>query len=140
MLVAKSSVVTTASAENVWQVWTNVKEWPNWDSDVASCTMQGEFKQGAKATLKPTSGPQVTVEITSCVAHKSFVSTSYLPCWTTLVFDHQIRQVQGDKLKITHHVELKGCLAPLFYCILGRSIQKGLPQALQNLAGRAEKL
>lgn len=139
MFVAKSSVITTASPEAVWKVWADVNNWSSWDPDVKSCEMKEEFKKGAKAILKPTSGPSVNIEIVECIALKSFVSISYLPLWTTLIFEHKMKQVEGG-LKITHRVELQGCAAPLFNYFLGGSIQKGLPGALNNLADRATKV
>lgn len=138
MLIAKSSIVTPASPQSVWKVWSDVKNWSAWDPDVASCEMKGEFQDGAKAILKPSSGPRVNIEIIKCVAFKSFVSKSYLPL-CTLVFEHKMKEIDGGT-KITHCVHLNGFAAPLFYCIIGTSIQQGLPIALRNLAGFAEKM
>ncbi len=139
MLIAKYSVVTSASPEAVWKVWSDVKNWSAWDPDVASCEIKGEFQEGAKAILKPSSGPRVHIEIINCVALESFVSKSFLPFWTSLTFEHKMKET-NEGIKITHRVDLNGLAAPLFYCILGESIRQGLPRALRNLAGFAEKM
>ncbi|MCI0382498.1 MAG: hypothetical protein L0207_05565 [Chlamydiae bacterium] len=139
MLVAKSSTVTSATPESIWKIWTDVKNWSTWDRDVAYCEMNENFQTGAKAVLKPTSGPRVNIEIIECTAMKSFITKGTLFFGTSLIFKHKITQVD-EGLKITHKVELQGCLAPLFYCLLGPSIQQGLPIALQNLAEKAKKI
>lgn len=137
MFVTTESIHTTASPEDIWAVWSDVANWATWDQDVESCQLNGEFQSGATAVLKPRGGPRVNIEIVDCVARKSFVSHSFLPL-TTIVFHHEITpETSGHK--ITHRVEFKGFLAPFFYCVMGRNLVRGLPQALENLARLAEK-
>jgi hypothetical protein len=139
MLVAKSSIETNASSSEIWSVWSDVTNWKAWDADVESSELDGQFQQGATGSLKPVGGPRVTIEVVDCVVNKLFTSKSTLPLGTSLVFEHKIKDADG-KRKITHKVELHGILAPLFYCFLGGSIQRGLPTALRNLAATAETL
>ncbi len=139
MIVMEHSITTPATPYAVWQVWSDVDGWPSWDRDVASCKLSGPFQEGAEAVLKPTSGPKVNIKIINCIVQKSFVTEGSLPCWTSLIFEHELKEVK-DGVEITHRVILKGCLSGLFNWILGKSIREGLPVALKQLAGRAEKI
>ncbi|MEL7427607.1 MAG: polyketide cyclase, partial [Bacteroidota bacterium] len=37
------SLPTTASAEQIWQVWTDVPNWKNWDTGLQDATLEGDF-------------------------------------------------------------------------------------------------
>ena len=138
MFIAESSITTALPPDAIWKVWADVNNWSKWDKDVESCQMDDTFGIGAKAVLKPRGGPRVNIEIIECVANQSFTSRSSLPLCTSLVFEHRIEPV-SEGIKITHHVQMRGFLSPLFSLILGRSIRAGLPDALNNLIAIAQK-
>ena len=137
MLVAESSIVTSAREEDIWRVWSDVSNWSQWDPDVRRCEMHGAFQRGAEAVLTPASGPSVNVEIIECIANQVFVSRSALPCSTFLVFEHRMNRT-SEGLVVTHRVELTdGCMGFIFNFFLGDSIRAGLPVALNNLSQKA---
>jgi len=58
---------------------------------------------------------------------------------TTLDFTHTYTSGgAGKPAMITHRIEMSGLLTPLFRRIIGKSIQKDLPHAMEKLARMAE--
>ena len=37
------SVETTAPPEKIWSAWTDVERWPQWDTELASASLDGSF-------------------------------------------------------------------------------------------------
>ena len=47
------SVETSASPEAIWQLWTDVPKWPEWNADLARAELVGPFAAGS--TIRMTS-------------------------------------------------------------------------------------
>lgn len=137
MLIAEHTVQTTAPAAKIWPLYEDVTMWPQWDHAVEWVKLNGPFAQGTSGTLKPKGGPKVAFVMSEVTPHKSFTSVSQLPL-TKMIFAHRLEQ-KGDKLFITHRVEMTGLLSPLFAFIIGRGIKKDLLPAMQKLVQMAEK-
>ena len=45
------SILTSASPEKVWQMWTDVKNWKNWDSTLKDSSISGEFNTDVQGIL-----------------------------------------------------------------------------------------
>jgi hypothetical protein len=43
--------VTHASAERVWQIWSDPPTWPQWNPDVVSVALDGPFAVGTTGTM-----------------------------------------------------------------------------------------
>lgn len=126
------SIKTTASPESVWNLWTNMSSWPEWDKGVAWAKLETTFLQGEYIAMKPVRGPAVRCLLEEVTPLRSFTTRSSFPL-ATLSFKHHI-----DDGIVTHGVEMRGILTPLFRRLFGRDIQKGLPQAVRSLVAMAE--
>jgi hypothetical protein len=135
----EESVETTATAEQVWAVWSNSVAWPKWDDVVEWVTLEGPFQKGSKGVMKPTGGPKVKFELQEVEALRHFRDRSFLPL-TSLDFIHTYTPAKSEgKAKITHRVEMRGLLTPIFSRVIGKNVKKGLPGAMRKLIGLAEK-
>ena len=115
----------------IWDVWKDVPNWNQWDSDIEWSSLNGNFEIGSKGQLKPANGPKATFTITEIIPNKRFVDTSTLPL-TKLTFIHDLEETNSG-VTITHTIQMDGLLSGLFSKIIGKSLAKGLPNALQNL-------
>jgi Polyketide cyclase / dehydrase and lipid transport len=56
-----ATVTTSASARDVWALWSDPCSWHAWDPSVESVAMEGHFAEGAAGTMVLTGGIEVPV-------------------------------------------------------------------------------
>jgi hypothetical protein len=49
---------TTAISDKIWQVWTDVPNWKQWDKGLKEAQLDGQFLIGTKGRLVPDKGPK----------------------------------------------------------------------------------
>lgn len=128
---------TTATKEQIWELWADVPNWSVWDKEVETSELFGGFKKGTKGVLKPAGGPKTKFEMTECTNFKSFTDRSFLP-FCKMDFIHSITEINGG-IEITHKVVMTGFLTFLFSKVIGSKIEVGLPVAVEELIKIAEK-
>lgn len=138
MLIIKHTVETSASPEDIWQIWQDVKNWNTWDYGIEYSNINGPFAEGAKGVLKPKGGPLVHTQLTCVEPFKKFVDESKL-FLARIVVSHYLAQSAGKTL-VTHQIEMKGPLAFLFAYLIGRTMKKNLPQEMETMVKKAESL
>lgn len=127
---------TTATKEQIWELWADVSNWNVWDKEVETSELFGPFEVGTKGILKPAGGPKTKFEMTECTKYKSFTDRSFLPL-CKMDFIHSLSETQNG-LEITHKVLMTGFMTFLFSKIIGGKIKIGLPDAVEKLIELAE--
>lgn len=133
----ESSRVIHAPAAVVFSLYADVPNWPAWDPDAKSASIQGPFVTGAVGRVVPHGGPTSTLHFVEVIPDSGFRVQCRLPL-CTLRFDYRLRP-EGGSTRATHGVAFEGWLAPLFGRLIGPSLRKSLPKALEQLAGLAER-
>ncbi len=129
------STPTHALPERVWAVWTDVANWPRWDTELVSASLTGPFEQGARGTLKPRGAPVSSFVLSEVTPGQSYTFTTALPLGKLHVRRYLTR---GETLTFTHEVGFTGLSAPVFSALLGARYRKALPEAMQKLRALAE--
>ena len=57
------TVTTSASARDVWALWSDPGSWHAWDPSVESVALEGHFGEGAAGTMVLTGGIEVPVTL-----------------------------------------------------------------------------
>lgn len=127
---------TTATKEQLWELWSDVSNWNTWDHEIEYSEISGEFKVGTKGVLKPAGGPKTKFVITVCNPLQEFSDRSFLPL-STMDFVHTIREIP-DGLEVSHEVRINGPLTFLFSRVIGKKIESSLPQVVEKLIYVAE--
>jgi len=128
---------TTATKEQIWKLWLDVQNWNDWDQEVESSKLFGQFQIGTIGTLKSLNGPKSKFLITELTNLKSFTSRSFLPL-CKMDFIHTMTETQKG-LIITHKIVMTGFMTFLFSKVIGNKIKIGLPIAVERLIQLAEK-
>ena len=136
MWTTQAKRTTTASKQQIWDLWSNVNNWPSWDTDVKKAELYGSLVTGTKGSLTPTKGPTAKFAITECTPLASFTSRTALPL-CKMDFIHSMQQ-RKDEIEVTHKVVLTGSLAFLFSKMIGHQLKTGLPKAVDQLIAQAE--
>ena len=122
-----------ACEEKIWEAWSNVAGWSEWDADLEWSRLEGAFKQGSSGTLKPKDWNTIPFILSEVVWGKRFKTLTKMPLGTTCEFDHVMEKLPAGQLRITHIATVRGVLAPILRFTLKRSLRRGLPKAIKHL-------
>ena len=125
------TIKSSATPQQIWSVWSDVKNWREWDNEVEWSEINGKFEVGATGVLKPKGGPKSNFKMIACEPYKSFTDRSFLPL-CKIDFIHEIHQIGGG-ITISHKVQISGFLTFLFSKVIGNKIIKELPKAMEKL-------
>jgi len=128
---------TTATKEQIWNLWADVAHWNTWDSTVKWSELYGDCKTGTKGVVKLVVGPKSKFVITDCKPFESFTNRSYLPL-CKIDFTVTLVETQNGLL-VTYRQKMTGFLTFFFSTIFGKQMAKGLPKGLEDLIRNAEK-
>ncbi len=132
----KVTIKTDASKEQIWNLWSDVKNWNKWDEEIKFSHLDGDFEVGTLGVLKPTKGPKSKFKIYSTNKPNEFTAIFYLPL-TKAYFTHELIEKDGQ-LYISHGIEMKGVLSFLFSRLIGENLIKNLPTAMEKLSQMAK--
>lgn len=138
MYIVEHSVETTATPDQIWQVWQDVENWNSWDHETELSWLDGPFETGTRGYLKPVEGPFLRTLLIHVEPCKMFVQEAKLT-FAKVVMTHVISQVCG-KTKVTFRTEIRGLLAFFFACLIGRSIKKRIPTEMEEMLKKAMTL
>jgi hypothetical protein len=130
------SLLTTASPEKIWSIWTDVKNWKNWDFGLKDAQIQGNFGKDAEGFLVPEKGPKTPFKVTNYKPNFTYTFTSKLPFAKLHV--RRLMGYHNQKTIITHDIWIEGPLSAFWWQMLGRRYSKLLPRILEKVKQIAE--
>ena len=133
-----ASLVTSASADEIWKIWTDVEKSIEWDTDVASSKLKGPFLVGTQGEFKLKDGPTFSFTLDE-VLYKQQYRNTVRKFGLNLTFDHQIKPITDDQNMITHSVIVSGPLGKILKPILEPKLKRALSQSLKQMLNLAEK-
>jgi len=125
-----------APADKVFATYANVAGWPEWDQDVVSASLDGDFKNGTSGKLKPKGSPETKIQLMDVTDNEAFTVECKLPL-CKMHFEHELAAA-GDETEVVNRVVFSGLLAPVFGRLIGGGIAKGMPASLQGLKNHIE--
>ena len=115
-----NTMLTTASPERIWKIWTDVKNWKQWDVTLREALLIGSFQKDVHGVLIPEKGPKAGFTVTSCDPNFSYTVTTKLP------------------LAQIHIHRFLGPLSWMWWKLVGRNAATHLSQAMKNVKQLAE--
>jgi hypothetical protein len=135
-VTAEAEIEVAAPIATVWGLITGVDDWPNWNPDVKSASLDGPFAEGSEFRWK--AGPGT---IRSTVQH---VEPPGLMAWTgrTMGVDavhvHRLTAHDGGTTVRTEE-SWNGFLPKLMRRTLRRSLERSLDSELDHIKAAAEQ-
>ncbi len=128
---------TNAAPERVWDIWSDPATWPNWNPDVRSISLDGDFQTGTTGFMTTGQGThQITLE--NVVPGRSFeLVTSPMPL-TVFHFHCEIGS-HGAGSRLSQAVSMSGPLGSLVSRFMGERIAAGFGPILAGLRQEAER-
>jgi hypothetical protein len=128
---------TTASSDKIWQVWTDIPNWKQWDKGLKEASLDGEFMVGTKGKLIPDKGPKSKFIISELVPDKSYTFKTKIPFGWLII--KRTLEVKEGRTFFTHDVQFTGFLKKILGNKLGKNYRAILPSVLSEIKLIAEK-
>ena len=115
----------------VWQAWTDVANWPQWDSELAYCEPPKTFAAGNHFVLKPKSGPKVKLTLSAVEPLQHFTDSCRFP--GAIMYDeHQLIETDAG-IQITNTIRVTGPLRKFWAWLVARKVAASVPTQTDNL-------
>ncbi len=129
-------ITINASADSIFSIYQDVKNWHTWDPDTKQASLEGPFALGTKGRLTPTKGNTVPMVVTKVEPGRCFTVESKIPLFR-MVFEHELAQASGST-EVIHRVTFSGPLSLFLGPMLSKQLNTGLPVTLSRLKALAE--
>jgi hypothetical protein len=123
----------------IWQLVTDVANWPSWDPHEEAARLDGEFVVGGTGWSKPHGGPATTWTITEVVEQHSWASECGLP-GGKLSGRSEFTDLGDGTVRCAKTIDVTGPLVPLFRLWFGRRIRADLHRTFAALETEAGKV
>jgi uncharacterized protein YndB with AHSA1/START domain len=138
MWTNEHSIETTASAEAVWRLWSDVTRWPEWIADIERIELSGSFATGSKITMIPAGRDPVELRIAEAVEPERFVDEADLGDVVVRTL-HRVDPLDTERNRVVYRMEISGPAADRVGPELGPQISGDFPETLAALVERAER-
>ncbi|MCU1513691.1 MAG: hypothetical protein JWO10_781 [Microbacteriaceae bacterium] len=124
-------------AQSIWDTWTDMASYPNWDPREEELRIDGPFAVGTTGFSKQ-AGPRAgtTFELTRVEPITRWTNECPLP-GGRLVLDHYIETMSDGRVSVLKRYQVHGPLEILFRLFFGRGIRAGAPATFAALEAEA---
>lgn len=130
-----SKVFKNIKKENIWQIWTDVNNWPKWHGDLESCKLEGAFVVGNYFMLKPKGVKAFKIELTHIEEGKKFTDcTSF---FGAKMYDtHELEETSAG-LRLINTLVVTGPLKFLWVKLVAQNVADSVPKEMEALVDLA---
>ena len=126
-----SKVYSGVKKEDVWRVWTDVNNWPQWHGDLDYCKMEGPFTVGNHFMLKPKGMMAVKILISDIQEGKAFTDCTAFPL--AKMFDTHTMEETPEGLRLSNTLIVTGLLKWLWITLVAQKVADTIPQEMDAL-------
>jgi hypothetical protein len=138
MWATEQSIETMASPQGIWQLWSDVGRWPQWNADLERAELSGPFAAGSMVTMFPRQQDPIELRIAEALEPERFVDEAHLGD-VVVRTTHRVERLEGDRSRIVYAMEITGPGADTLGPQIGPEISADFPQVLAALVSRAER-
>ncbi|MEM6842133.1 MAG: SRPBCC family protein [Bacteroidota bacterium] len=121
----------------VWRLLTDVTQWKDWDTELKTSSLVGEFALGATGELVPMKGPKLTFVISEFIPEQSYTVKTKMP-----VGHLMMKRTLANRNQLTYFTDdiwFTGALKRVFGLMLGSGFKAVLPEVMENFKRLAEQ-
>ena len=133
-----SKRVRGMTADKLWMVWTDVNQWHTWQPAISHAKLDGEFEVGNTFRLKPSAGPQVSIEIIEVELERKFTDLTRFP-GARMYGCHEFIS-HGEELEIRTTMSIEGFLSFLWKRLVAENVANGMAEQTEALIEKARSL
>ncbi len=130
-----SQVYQGIGKERIWQLWTDINNWPMFHEDLEYCKLEGDFAIGNHFTLKPKGASAVKIEVTDINPGKGFTDCT---CFfgARMVDTHEMLETP-EGLQLTNTLTVTGPLKWLWIKLVAKNVANSIPEQMEALVAQA---
>lgn len=117
--------------EDVWRLWSDVNNWPTWDTELEYCKLDAPFTKGSHFILKPNKGPKVKITLSEVISNKKFTDYTKFP--GAIMYDAHELEETPNGLRITSTITVKGVLSFIWANLVAKNVAAGVPKQMDAL-------
>ena len=136
--VIEVSRETTASREQIWELWADVPNRTRWDANLEYATLNGPFRVGSTGEVKLEGQPARKFLITYCEPLEGYTDRFFLPLYGKMDWHHTIEETEGGR-QVNFKIEVSGPTALILAPIMRNILQDELPPTVDKLIFLAEE-
>lgn len=132
-----SKIFPGVEKQTIWNLLTDVNNWPSWHGDLDSCHMAGPFEVGNHFMLKPKGMKPVKIVLTEIVPEHSF--TDCTAFWGAKMYDTHRVEETPDGVKLSNHLVVTGPLKRLWIKLVCQHVANSVPEEMEALVKLAKE-
>jgi len=121
----------------LWDAWTDVENWPDWDTLIASSSLDTPFVEGARGVVESNDGLEMPFTLTHVQSGDSYTFSAELPGGHFIV--RRTTFFLDEELYFQHDLYLSGISRPAFAALIGGTFETGLPGIVRRLKTQVEE-
>lgn len=106
MWVYEETAKTTATPRRVWELWSDVANWPDWNHGIETISADGPFALGTRIRFTPPGEDEVTVTLTEVRPGAGFTDEAVFG--DTVIRTIHRAERSGDMTILTYRTEITG--------------------------------
>jgi uncharacterized protein YndB with AHSA1/START domain len=131
------SIETNAAREALWQHWSDMATWPQWNAGIETIDVEGPFAVGTAFTMTPPGDEPIRMRLVEIKPGESF--TDEMDAGDFVVrTQHRLEPTATGLTRIVYRTEITGEAADHIGPELGPQITADFPEVLAALAKLAE--
>lgn len=131
------SLETNASAEKIWNIWTDVAHWKTWDTGLKDASLTGNFELNARGIIISLEDRKSKFTVVEYIEGKSYTFKTRLPLGSLYV--KRYLETGEGVTRFTHEVWFEGLIKGIFAKAFGADFRDKLPGVLENIKNIAEQ-
>lgn len=120
--------------EKLWDLYSNVENWKQWDEEIEKITLNGDFITGTKGVMYMEGQEPMNFILTDVEVKKHFIDETIIePLNTSIIVGHYIEKKSNDRFLLRHSVIIKGDNADMVAEQIGESFTIDIPKSMEKL-------
>ena len=124
------SILTSASAEKVWKLSTDVQHWKDWNPDLREVEFKDHFRENARGVMVAEKGMRRPFRIASCKPNFSFTVLTRFPF--AQMYLRRMIGYHNQKTIVTQEIWMEGPLSRLWWSLVGKRYQQSMPGVMEH--------
>lgn len=128
---------TGVKKDNIWRLWIDINNWPQWHGDLDYCKLEGEFKEGNHFMLKPKGVSPVKIVLTEINEGKSF--TDCTTFFGAKMYDTHSMEETPEGLLLSNKLVVTGPLRWVWIKLVAQHVADTVADEMDALVNLAKK-
>ncbi len=138
--ILQHSVITSATPEQIWRLWTDVNNWKQFDErlEYSQLIDNAQFSEGASGVIKSAGAPRTRFKLLNVIPNQSFTERLYVPLWQSIDLKRRVEINAKGQTVFTHEVHFNGPLRFFVHLASAKAFKKDLPLVMTKMKELAE--